>query len=77
MKVHELVTLLQGLPKDAEVITTLFSEYRELESKDVTLIKAEDKKVALHHGNYMEIRPWWLEKNQDANFVTVVHFSGN
>lgn len=66
MTVKELIVLLQTKPQDAVVITTMCSDFADVDAEHITVIdgKADYEKTGTglirHRGHLMELRKeWW------------------
>ncbi len=90
MTVQELIDLLKTFPPDAPVIQTMFSDYCDMEAKEITLIEPKDGEgIIRHHGHLMRLKKgWWegqsrygtfdeINRNASPKLLTVVHFAGN
>lgn len=79
MKVKEFIEILSKMPEDAEVIYQCCSEYEVLKADDPTLVKGEDKVIALRNGRYMRVPGTWLDPKDftPTEYVTVVTLPGN
>lgn len=85
MTVKELIALLQTTPQDALVTQTLFSDYKELEPGDISVMdgpRPDGSGLIRHHGHLMWMHGnWWPkhegEKPAKPEYVKAVHFNGN
>lgn len=77
MKVKEWIEKLQQWPQEAEVIHDLMSDYHVIEDYQVKVISAEEKKIVLRQGRYIDYRPRDWAEGETPCFVTVVHIDGN
>lgn len=83
MVVKELIELLQTMPQDALVITTIYSDYAEVERDHISLkVPKDGEGLIVHHGHVMHLeKNWWPkplgERPENPKFITAVHFAGN
>ena len=81
MVVRELIELLQAMPQDALVITSLHSDYVEVERDDIALMEPSRRLIS-HNGHLMILQPKWWPAGlgpmpTSPTFITAVHFAGN
>ena len=92
MTVRELIKHLKQYPQDAVVITTMCSDYEEVEPDSISLMEPKDGEgIINHHGHIMYLeKNWWpyakgveevlgpaYGKPKNPKFLTCVHFRGN
>lgn len=91
MTVKELIEYLQALPQDFQVAYRCCSDARKMETDDICVILASDKKVVQHHNmddrlrdyNPQHYRPDRPQSplcpcpGEKPEFVDVVMFPGN
>lgn len=77
MTVKEAIAHLSTFPLDAVLVMDFHSELDTVEECDISLFKAEDKRVAMWQSRYMYYNPRNYEISGEPDFRTVVHFRGN
>lgn len=85
MTVAELIEKLKKMPQDATVVIDMYSECRDLDDDEPSLIRAEDRKLIRHRPTYGKGEHTYITwndtykkpKDPEPEFVTVCHFPGN
>lgn len=81
MRVKDLIELLSRMPPEAEVLYRCCSDWSPLSEDEVTLTRAEDRKIVYRTANgYSDFNERFLPKGTDpatCDFRTCVLFPGN
>ena len=78
MTVQELIDKLSTFPRDVQVVYSFCSDYAWLEAEEISILRAEDKKIIVRNGKCCHAYPnevW--PTGEKPKFITAVHFPGN
>lgn len=78
MTVSELIEKLKTFPADTPVIYRRYSDWNELEGREIELVLASERKVIWREGGYRDMyHPGVWPEGEVPQYVTVVAFPGN
>lgn len=78
MTVAELITVLQKMPQDVEVLYRCCSDWTVLEAEQVQVNLAESREIVYRKANgYSDYNERWAPKDIPLEFRTVVTLPGN